>query len=149
MQICLRPLRPIRVCQACPITNRDTVWKKSHWILSRGKFSCRKQFGDVLLALLTSSGNIVLLHVNFRWPTIYSDFEAYCSWLEGLINLKVTKMVLNLCTYGWLKCQLVCTHPRSFCSEKAPKSPSHTVLCTGHLLAYSQWLCYFYIWHLP
>ena len=129
--------------------NQDTVWKKRHWILSRSKFSCRKRFGDVLLALLTSSGNSVLLHVNFRRPTMYSDFVPYLSWLEGLINFKGTKMVLYLYTYGWLKCQLVCAHLQCFCSEKAPKSHTYTVHCTCHLLAYSQWVWSLYIDHSP
>lgn len=32
LQVCLRPLRPISECQACPITNRDSIWEQ-HYLL--------------------------------------------------------------------------------------------------------------------
>lgn len=136
MQICSRPERSISECQACSITNQDTVCKKRHWILSRSKATCRKLFGDILLALLTSSGHSVLHHVNFRRPTMYSDFVSQLVWRVD--KFPSNNFFLDLCTYGYLKCQFVCSHSQCFCLEKAPKSHTYTVLCTCHLLAYSQ-----------
>ena len=90
------------------------MYERRHWILSRSKVSCRKLFGDILLALLTSSGNSVLLHVSFRWPIMYSNFVTYLSWLEGLITSQVTKLVLGSCTYEWLWWLCMFSHPQFF-----------------------------------
>lgn len=105
MQICSRPERSISECQACSITNQDTVCKKRHWILSRSKATCRNLFGDILLALLTSSGHSVLHHVNFRRPTMYSDFV---SQLVGRVDKFPSNNFFSRFMYLWVSEVSIC-----------------------------------------